>query len=66
MIAARTEIGTEQELHAPEALARLQLERLQWTVHHAYENVPVYRRKFDEHGVRPDDIRTLFGAAITA
>lgn len=55
----RTEIGTERELHSPEALARLQLERLQWTVHHAYENVPTYRRKFDEHGVHPDDIRTL-------
>ena len=26
---------------------------------HAYENVPTYRRKFDEHGVHPDEIRTL-------
>ena len=31
----------------------LQLERLKWTVRHAYENVPLYRRKFDEHGVHP-------------
>ena len=37
----------------------LQLERLQWTVRHAYENVPLYTRKFDEAGVAPDDIRTL-------
>lgn len=59
MIETRAEIGTETELHAPEALARLQLQRLQWTVRHAYENVPVYRRKFDEHGVHPDDIHTL-------
>nr|WP_314843025.1 phenylacetate--CoA ligase PaaK [uncultured Microbacterium sp.] len=59
MTEARPEFGAETELHSSEALARLQLERLQWTVHHAYENVPVYRRKFDEHGVHPDDIRTL-------
>src|SRR3546814_11938010 len=40
-------------------LRELQLERLQWTVRHAYENVPLYRRKFTEAGVTPDDIRTL-------
>jgi phenylacetate-CoA ligase len=28
-------------------------------VRHAYENVPLYRRKFDEAGVGPDDIRSL-------
>jgi phenylacetate-CoA ligase len=40
-------------------LRALQLERLQWTVRHAYDNVELYRRKFDEAGVRPDDIRAL-------
>lgn len=55
----RPEIGSEPELHDPERLAELQLERLRWTVHHAYENVPLYRRKFDEHGVHPDDVRAL-------
>ena len=59
MIGERLDIGTELELHSRETLAELQLQRLQWTVHHAYENVPLYRRKFDEHGVHPDDIRTL-------
>lgn len=59
MIRERHEIGTEPELHSREALAELQLQRLQWTVHHAYENVPLYRRSFDEHGVHPDDIRSL-------
>lgn len=59
MISDRPDIGTEPELHSREALAELQLQRLQWTVHHAYENVPLYRRKFDEHGVHPDGIRTL-------
>ncbi|MGO2112834.1 MAG: AMP-binding protein [Pseudoclavibacter sp.] len=40
-------------------LEALQLERLQWTVAHAYENVPMYREKFDAEGVHPDDLRTL-------
>lgn len=42
-----------------ENLRALQLERLQWTVRHAYFNVALYRRKFDEAGVHPDDIRSL-------
>src|SRR5437764_9089635 len=40
-------------------LAALQLERLQWTLQHAYHNVPFYRRKFDAAGVRPEDCRSL-------
>ena len=40
-------------------LRATQLERLQWTLRHAYENVPAYRRKFDEAGVHPDDCRAL-------
>ena len=40
-------------------LAALQLERLQWTLRHAYENVAHVRARFDESGVHPDDCRTL-------
>ena len=40
-------------------LRALQLERLMWSVRHAYDNVGHYRRAFDEAGVSPDDIRTL-------
>jgi phenylacetate-CoA ligase len=40
-------------------LASLQLERLRWSLRHAYENVLTYRRKFDEAGVHPDDCRSL-------
>jgi phenylacetate-CoA ligase len=40
-------------------LRALQLERLQRTLHHAYEHVPLYRRKFDEAGVHPSDCREL-------
>ena len=35
----------------------LQLERLQWTLRHAYANVPHYRASFDAAGVHPDDCR---------
>ncbi|MEZ5611108.1 MAG: phenylacetate--CoA ligase PaaK [Rhodocyclaceae bacterium] len=40
-------------------LRALQLERLKWSVRHAYENVPHYRKAFDEKGVHPDDLKTL-------
>ena len=40
-------------------LAALQLERLRWSVQHAYENVPHYRRSFAAAGVHPADLRTL-------
>ena len=40
-------------------LQALQLERLKWSLRHAYEHSPVYRRKFDEAGVHPDDLKTL-------
>jgi phenylacetate-CoA ligase len=40
-------------------LESLQLERLQSTLHHAYANNASYRRKFDDAGVRPDDLRSL-------
>ncbi len=40
-------------------LRALQLERLQWTLRHAYENVPHYRRAFDAAGVHPDDCTDL-------
>jgi phenylacetate-CoA ligase len=42
-----------------EELARLQLERLQWSLEHAYDNVPHYRRKFDAAGVKPADCKRL-------
>ena len=40
-------------------LRALQLERLQWTLRHAYANVPHYRQAFDAAGVHPDDCREL-------
>jgi phenylacetate-CoA ligase len=41
------------------ALEALQLERLRWSLQHAYRNNPCYRRKFEASGVHPDDLRSL-------
>jgi len=40
-------------------IAALQLERMQWSLRHAYENAPFYRQRFDEAGVHPDDLKSL-------
>jgi len=40
-------------------LQALQLQRLQWTLQHAYDNVPHYRAAFDAAGVHPADLKTL-------
>ncbi len=42
-----------------EELQQLQLERLESTLNRVYRNVPFYRKKFDEIGFNPDDLRTL-------
>jgi phenylacetate-CoA ligase len=40
-------------------LQALQLERLQWSLRHAYTSVPHYRAAFDAAGVHPDDCKDL-------
>ena len=40
-------------------LRELQLHRLQWTVKYAYERVPLFRKRCDELGVKPEHIKTL-------
>lgn len=40
-------------------LRQLQFERMKKTLQHAYQNSPVYKKKFDEAGVHPDDFKTL-------
>ena len=47
------------ETASVDELQALQTQRLKWTLKHAYENVPMYRRKFDAAGVHPDDFREL-------
>jgi phenylacetate-CoA ligase len=40
-------------------LRAVQLERLRWSLRHAYENVPQYRKMYDEVQAHPDDLREL-------
>jgi phenylacetate-CoA ligase len=47
------------ETASRDEIATLQLQRLRWTLRHAYDNVPFYRRRFDEAGVHPEDCREL-------
>ncbi|MCI9128803.1 MAG: phenylacetate--CoA ligase [Eggerthellaceae bacterium] len=49
----------EIETMPREELAALQLDRLKWSVRHAYENVPFFKESFDSAGVTPDDIASL-------
>ena len=49
----------DAERMSVDELRALQLERLQWTLRHAYANVPFYRKKFDAAGVSPQDCRSL-------
>jgi len=47
------------EIASRDEIAALQLERLKWSLAHAYENVPHYRASFDAAGVHPDDLTSL-------
>ncbi|MFW6090305.1 MAG: phenylacetate--CoA ligase PaaK [Actinomycetota bacterium] len=47
------------ETASPDELRALQLERLAWSLQHCYDNVPHYRRAFDDAGVRPGDLKSL-------
>lgn len=40
-------------------LRELQLDRMRWSLTHAYNNVPFYRNSFDDAGVHPYDLRSL-------
>ncbi|MCX8953727.1 phenylacetate--CoA ligase [Ruegeria sp. NA] len=47
------------EIASIDEIRATQLERLKWSVRHAYENVPMYKQRFDEAGVHPDDLQQL-------
>ncbi|MFD2235974.1 phenylacetate--CoA ligase PaaK [Aureimonas populi] len=49
----------DAEILSRDALVALQTKRLSQTLHRVYENVPHYRRAFDEKGVHPSDLREL-------
>ncbi len=47
------------ETASRDEIAALQLERMKWSLRHAYDNVPFYKAKFDAAGVHPDDLHHL-------
>ncbi len=47
------------ETASRDEIAALQLERLKWTLTHAFDNSPFYRKRFAEAGVHPDDLNSL-------
>ena len=47
------EIASRDEIEA------LQIKRLKWSLLHAYQNVPMYKSRFDAAGVHPDDLNSL-------
>jgi phenylacetate-CoA ligase len=49
----------EIESASADELQALQLKRMQWSLAHAYEHVPHYRKSFDALGVTPRDLRQL-------
>ena len=49
----------EKETLPREDLEALQLKRLKYVVERVYHNVPFYRKKFDELGVKPEHIKSL-------
>ena len=52
-------IWSKEETLPREEIEKIQLERLQETVHRVYEKVDPYRKKMDEAGIRPEDIKSL-------
>ena len=49
----------EMECADRETMRALQLEKLKKTVKYEYDNVPYYRKKMDDAGVKPEDIKSL-------
>lgn len=47
------------ETASRDEIGALQLQRMKWSLRHAYDNVPFYKKAFDEAGVHPDDLTSL-------
>lgn len=47
------------EIASRDEIAALQLKRMKWSLRHAYDNVPFYKKSFDDAGVHPDDLNDL-------
>ncbi|MEX1377626.1 MAG: phenylacetate--CoA ligase [Eubacteriales bacterium] len=49
----------EIETKPREQIKKIQLEKLKESVRHAYENVEMYKKRFDSIGLKPEDIKSL-------
>ncbi|MBO6827840.1 MAG: phenylacetate--CoA ligase [Sneathiella sp.] len=47
------------EYASRDEISSLQLERMKWSLNHAYENVSMFKQRFDENGVHPSDLKSL-------
>jgi phenylacetate-CoA ligase len=47
------------EIAPVDVIRDLQLHRLEWSLRHAYANVPYYRDAFDAKGIEPEDLKSL-------
>ena len=47
------------EIASIDEIKALQLNRLKWSVNHAYNNVSFYKNKYDEIGIHPSDLKHL-------
>ena len=47
------------ETASRDEIEALQLERMRWSLTHAYSNVPHYKQSFDAAGVHPGDLKSL-------
>src|SRR5258708_6799592 len=47
------------EIASRDEISALQLERMKWSLRHAYQHSPFYRASFDAAGVHPHDLRGL-------
>jgi len=57
---SESKVGYERiENASMDELKALQLTRLKQTLTHVYSNSPVYKKKFADHGVHPDDLHAL-------
>lgn len=55
-----SKIGLDPIEHASrDEISALQLQRMQWSVRHTYDNVAAFRTKCQAAGVHPDDLRSL-------
>ena len=52
-------IWSKEETLPREQIEAIQLERLIETVNRVYAKVPAYRKKMDDAGVKPEDIKSL-------